>query len=641
MRGKRLRPFVLVLGLLIGSGLWLHWPRLNTLVWSSDEGIHLSAAYLVDQGKIPYREVAFSQGPLFLEVVRWPLMGSTAAGNDVTAVRVTLLSFGVLLLVAVALIGRDLKDNLAGWAAALALLAMPSFFYFARAVMADLPSVALGMWAAWVALRFFQRGKWHWLISSGVLLGLSLAIKFLTLYALGWIGLLILYRCWWIERDQVAGQHWGRQLRDPLRAGLLFGGCTLLTVLAIYLCYDLPVLLTSIFGMRVAMREAFGSWTSKNLDEVAEFWTFHAGLIVLAGYGLLGQLRNSQRAFLLVSWLLLVIASLRIQNPLYHQHLQLLLPLLALFAGLGVATLVEQISLLQQQGWRLRRALSVAVGLLLVSWLVRFTVTSYQTPNRYTETSTTSLREGQEPLVAFLEKFTAPNDCMVTDDLNLAFISRRLPPPPLIDLSSARLATESISDERLILLTQSAGCQVVAPLTDRIVELSPGFDQWSHRAFLGKWQGAEEATLWLAQPLTNPQPTLPLQATFGDQVLLRGVDLTPNHRHHALYVSLYWQSLKPFGADYKIFVHLRDEGNNTLANGDHLPYDNLVPTTIWPVGSTIKETIRLDLPATLGVGEYQLAVGMYEATSLARLPVQGDTSGENALMIPFVYTTTD
>lgn len=644
MRGKRLLPFVLVLGLLISSGLWLHGPRLNTLVWSSDEGIHLSAAYLVAQGKIPYREVAFSQGPLFLELMRWPLVWHTATGNDVTAVRVTLLSFGVLLLVAVALIGRELQNNLAGWIAALALLAMPSFFYFARAVMADLPAVALGMWAAWAALRFFQRGKWHWLVSSGVLLGLSLAIKFLTLYALGWIGLLMLYRCWWIERDRVPGRHWGghwgRPLRDTLRASLLFGSCTLLTVLAIYLCYDLPVLLTSIFGMRVAMREAFGSWTSKNLDEVAEFWTFHAGLIVLAGYGLLGQLRDPQRAFLLVSWLLLVIASLRVQNPLYHQHLQLLLPLLALFAGLGVATLIEQMDLLRRQGWRLRRVGSVAVGLLLVSWLVRFTVISYQTPNRYTETSTTSLRVGQEPLVEFLEKFTAPHDCVVTDDLNLAFISRRLPPPQLIDLSSARLATESISDERLILLTQSAGCQVVAPLTDRIVELSPGFDQWSHTAFLGKWQGAE-ATLWLAQPLTNPQPTRPLQTTFADQVLLRGVDFTPAPRQHALYVSLYWQSLKPFPVDYKIFVHLRDSANNTVVNGDHLPYDNLVPTTIWPVGSTIKETIRLDLPANLGVGEYWLAVGMYDAASLVRLPVQGDTSGENALMLPFVYTATD
>ncbi len=631
MCSKRLPLFALVLGLLLVGGLWLHWPHLNTLVWTSDEGIHLSAAYLVNQGKEPYRQVSFSQGPLFLEMVRWPLLWGRAEGNDLTAVRTTLLGFGLLLLVAVALIGRELKNNLAGWVAAVCLLAMPSFFYFARAVMADMPSVALGMWAAWAAIRFLHSGKRSWLIGSGMLLGLSLATKFLTIYALGWIGLLIFYRIWGTERKP---QQW-RRIGDTLHDGLLFGGAALLTVLAIYLWYDLPALLNSAFGMRVAMREAFGSWRSNNRDEVAEFWTFHAPLIVLAGYGLLGQLRKRQRAFLLVSWLLLIVLSLRIQNPLYHQHLQLLLPLLALLAGLGIVTLVEQIRLLGQQPWSLYRTVSVVLGLLLVSWLLRFTVASYRTPTRYTEISTTGLREGQEPVVEFLQKFTAPDDCVVTDDLNLAFISRRFPPPMLIDLSSARLATDSISDNRLERLTQRAGCQVVAALTGRIIEFSPGFEQWSQRAFLGRRQDAGEDTLlWLAQPLADPQPSIPLQATLGDQVLLRGADLALDRPHQTLYVSLYWQGLKPFSVDYKIFVHLRDGANNTIVNGDHLPYDNLVPTTVWPVGSTVKETIRLDLSADLAPEAYQLFIGMYDPVSQERLQVQGDTSGENAVVIP-------
>jgi hypothetical protein len=634
MYGKRLAPFVLVLALFIAGGLRLHWPHLNTLVWSSDEGIHLSAAYLVAHGKEPYRQVSFSQGPLFLEMVRWPLVLGTEEGNEVTAVRVTLLGFGVLLLVGVALIGRDLKNNLAAWGATLSLLAMPSFFYFGRAVMADLPAVALGMWAAWAGLRFFHSGSRRWLVGSGILLGLSLATKFLTIYALGWIGLLLLYRIWLIEHNP----KWLRAVGVTLRDGLLFGGATFLTILAIYLWYDLPALLNSAFGMRVAMREAFGSWPANNRDEIAEFWTFHAPLIVIAGYGLLGQLRQRQRAFLLVSWLLLVVASLRVQNPLYHQHLQLLLPLLALFAGLGSATLVEQLRPLGGEPWRLQRAASVGLGLLLVSWLLLFTVTSYRSPNRYTEISTNGLREGQEPVVDFLQKFTAPDDCVVTDDLNLAFISRRFPPPMLIDLSSARLATESISDDRLVALTQRAGCQVVAALTDRIVELSPGFDQWSQHAFLGHWQGEdEEATLWLAQPLTNPQPVIPLRRTLGNQVILRGVDLAPDRRHQTLHVSLYWETLKPFALEYKIFVHLRDEANSTIVNGDHLPYDNLVPTTVWPVGSIVKETIQLDLPPNLALEEYHLSVGIYDPASQERLPVQGDESGENAIIIPLAW----
>lgn len=634
MPRKNWLGFVVVLGLLIGGGLWWHWPHLNTLVWSSDEGIHLSAAYLVAQGKEPYREVAFSQGPLFLELVRWPLVWGTETANELTVVRTTLLGFGVLLLIAVALIGRELKQNLAGWAAALALLAMPSFFYFSRAVMADLPAVALSMVAAWAALRFLRNGKRGWLLGSAILLGLSLATKFLTLYALAWIGVLLLYRLWWIER----GAPWRRQLGKTVAAALLFGGGVVGTLLAIYLWYDLPALLNSIFGMRVAMRAAFGSWTVKNYDEVAEFWTFHAPLILLAGYGLLGQLRDRPRALLLGSWLLLLVASLRVQNPLYHQHLQLLLPLLAVLAGLGVATLVDQCQHLRRPPLLWQRLAAVGVGLCLVVWLVGFTVNSYRTPNRYTELSPTGLREGQAPIVEFLQKFTAPDDCVVTDDLNLAFISRRFPPPQLIDLSSARLATESISDARLVTITQRAGCQVVAPLTDRIVELSPGFDQWSHTAFLGQWQGEDdELTLWLAQPLTNPAPTIPLQISLGDQVILRGATLARDPQQATLYVSLYWQSVKPFPREDKIFVHLRDAAGNTLVNGDHLPYDNLVPTTRWPVGSTIKETIRLDLPPNLPQADYHLALGLYDPTSQERLPVQGDTSGENAVVIPLAW----
>jgi len=633
MSGKALRPFAMLLGLILVGGLWLHWPHLNTLLWSSDEGIHLSAAYLVNQGKEPYRQVSFSQGPLFLEVVRWPLRWGAGEGSDITVVRLALLGFGLLLLVALALIGRALKNNLAGLAAVITLLAMPSFFYFARAVMADIPSVALGLWAAWAAIRFLQCGNRAWLIGSAVLLGLSLAIKFLTIYALGWIGLLILYRIWAIERTPPP---W-RRVVHTLRDGLLFVGITLVTLLAIYLWYDLPALLNSAFGMRVAMREAFGSWRSNNRDEVIEFWLLHAPLILLAVYGLWGEWRNRQQRFLLVSWLALIALSLRIQNPLYHQHLQLLLPLLALLAGLAIASLVDALTRLHHQPWAASRLLHLLIGLLLVGWLARFVSVSYDTPNRYTELTTTGLRVGQEPVVEFLQKFTAADDCVVTDDLNLAFISRRFPPPMLVDLSSARLATESISDDRLERLTARAGCQVVASLTGRIVEFSPGFGEWSHAVFLGSWQGEEaEITLRLAQPLSEPAPRVPLAITLADQVILHGVDLQVTPAEQSLSVSLYWQSLKPFPAAYKIFVHLRDEQGTTIVNGDHLPYDNLVPTTSWPVGSTVKETINLPLPATVDLARAQLYLGIYEPTTEERLPIAGDTSGENAVVVPLL-----
>jgi hypothetical protein len=620
----------MVLAVITMIGLALHWPQLNTLVWTSDEGIHLSAAYLVNGGGEPYRQVSFSQGPFFLEMMRWPLQWGGVLGADVEAVRLTMLGFGVLQLIAVALIGRMLSGNLAGWIAAAALLAMPSFFYFARSAMADGPAIALGLWAAWAAIHYWRSGRLRWLLLSGWLLGLSLATKFLTIYALAWIGLLILQRNWISEHPvQIT-----RRLRNTLRDGLLFGGAALLTVLTIYLWYDLPALFASAFGMRVAMREAFGSWAANNRDEIAEFWQYHAPFLVLAGYGLLSQRRNHQQLFVLGTWFTLIIVSLRVQNPLYHQHLQLLLPVVALLAGLGVAALVTQIRTLRSRALSLPSAAATAIGLILVSWLLVFTATAYRGENRYTEVSRTGLRAGQESLAEFLQKFTAPTDCVVTDDLNLAFITRRFPPPRLIDLSNARLATDVISDNRLEMVTERAGCQAVAALTERIFEFSPGFADWSAVNFLGAWDGEDEATVWLGQPLTDPQPALPLNVNLNDQVVLRGADLAIDQTRQTLYVSLYWQSLQPFAVDYKIFVHLRDGANTTLVNGDHLPYDNLVPTTVWPVDRTVKETIALPLPPNLDLAATQLYIGLYDPVTQARLPVAGDSSGENAVMLP-------
>ncbi len=57
---------------------------------------------------------------------------------------------------------------------------------------------------------------------------------------------------------------------------------------------------------------------------------------------------------------------------------------------------------------------------------------------------------------------------------------------------------------------------------------------------------------------------------------------------------------------------LHDAANSTIVNGDHLPYDNLVPTTVWPVGSIVKETIQLDLPPNLVLEEYHLSLGIYD-----------------------------
>jgi hypothetical protein len=71
-----------------------------------------------------------------------------------------------------------------------------------------------------------------------------------------------------------------------------------------------------------------------------------------------------------------------------------------------------------------------------------------------------------------------------------------------------------------------------------------------------------------------------------------------------------------------------------VAQADHRPLGSLYPTTLWPVGETIREMNEdLSLPVDLPPGDYELWVGLYLLETGERLPVQNDTSGENAVKL--------
>ncbi len=84
--------------------------------------------------------------------------------------------------------------------------------------------------------------------------------------------------------------------------------------------------------------------------------------------------------------------------------------------------------------------------------------------------------------------------------------------------------------------------------------------------------------------------------------------------------------------DYTIFIHLRDSQNNTVVNADHQPYHGLVLTTSWPIGKTIKETVRLTVPYDLSSGAYDIIIGMYSLETLERLPVIDATGGDEIIL---------
>lgn len=126
-------------------------------------------------------------------------------------------------------------------------------------------------------------------------------------------------------------------------------------------------------------------------------------------------------------------------------------------------------------------------------------------------------------------------------------------------------------------------------------------------------------------PLT---PDHPLEATFGDEIELRGYDaqerITPGE---TLRVALYWHTLHAVPVDYKVFVHLLGPGDVPIAQDDGIPVGWTYPTASWQPGETIRDEHLLAIDPSTPRGDYRLIVGLYDPDTGER-PAVHDAVGD-------------
>jgi hypothetical protein len=115
--------------------------------------------------------------------------------------------------------------------------------------------------------------------------------------------------------------------------------------------------------------------------------------------------------------------------------------------------------------------------------------------------------------------------------------------------------------------------------------------------------------------------TLPAQVTTG------GV----------LSVELYWQVLAPIPADYTVFVHVLDAGDQIVAQLDRPPGGGTSPTSTWREEQTLRDTYPVPLPADLPPGNYRVRMGLYTWPDLARqhITVSGQPAGDSLILGSF------
>ena len=146
----------------------------------------------------------------------------------------------------------------------------------------------------------------------------------------------------------------------------------------------------------------------------------------------------------------------------------------------------------------------------------------------------------------------------------------------------------------------------------------------------------DERCLGLAFGAVRLFPHLAKPYRFGERIALEGYERTVGvGDDRALYVSLYWQALDRMDRDYTVFVHVLDGSGRTIAQDDRLLVNRQgVPSASWNGDEGVRSLQRIALPAGIAPEAVRLKIGVYDVTTLERLALPGDASGENVVILP-------
>lgn len=135
------------------------------------------------------------------------------------------------------------------------------------------------------------------------------------------------------------------------------------------------------------------------------------------------------------------------------------------------------------------------------------------------------------------------------------------------------------------------------------------------------------------------RPQVKVEVDFGEVVTFYGYNLDQQslERGQSFKVKYYWQARQPDGRDYIIFNHLININSGEVL----LQYDRLAghsgthPSSQWESLEWLFDEFTFTIPSDAPDGTYRLQMGLYDALTSQRLPVEG---GENGILPLFEIT---
>jgi len=607
-------PLLIALVLLV-SVVW-RAGNLDAFSLSNDEGAYLMWAWLVHSGHPLYSETVSVSAPFFIVALDWAFR---LAGVSLVTGRALVLAFFGVALISLAWGGKLSHSWLAGLVAAVTFGLAPLAFLLSRMAVGEIPSLAMASLSMALALTYWRRGGEGWLALSGLTLSLSLLLKAMNP--------LVAVPILWL----IAARHWHSQRRWPkiAKALAVWGLTGLLPVLVCLLIYDPAALYDQAVAFRFELREAFTWLPGDNLASLGLFGEQHWGIIGLALVGLVLLAHRARWEILVILglWLLTSTLSLLLHSPLFFHHTVILLPPLALLAGIGFAETVASV--------RERRWAWATLGLAGITAFVLALPGAVQA--NQTVRAASFGREAEA--IAFLEQVTHPSDNVISDNLLLPFMAGRQSPAPLGDVAQVAINSGRQTSQRLIALSEAYPVEAVANWALRLPYLDQYMD-WVENNYLVRRAWDDHHVIYVGRRVPERQVPNRVDAGVGASIQLLGYEIAQageqveagrvrpkSGKPPTLDVTLYWQAHAPVKENYHVFVQLLDPEGRLVTQHDGQPMRGYLPTGDWSSDEVIPDRHRLPLPDDLPHGDYQLIAGMYLPETGDRLPVRAPGPG--------------
>jgi hypothetical protein len=205
-------------------------------------------------------------------------------------------------------------------------------------------------------------------------------------------------------------------------------------------------------------------------------------------------------------------------------------------------------------------------------------------------------------------------------------------PLPLVGLPHEDPLDPAVTEPKLrTLLEQVAGIWLVL-YGNASMDPTSFVEGWldEHAYKVGDaWYGGIRLVRYLTPVAAAPPTRVALARQYPGGLRLLGYELAgpPPTAGEPLAIRLFWQATSRPEIAYQLSLRLLDAAGQRWAQTDGPPLEGALPTDRWQPGVVYRDPYRLDLPAGLPPGRYQLSVVLYSERGEAR-PPEGATIGE-------------